>query len=101
MLYDALEPYSASSHTEENEGLMAMLAFIRSGRMVSGRHGAGTVGGMSNDSGKLHIGLGNTDQTTGGGFHLCGHFLTTMERTSLDFNGAEGYWNRELLVRSR
>ena len=70
----------------EHAGLTEMLAFVRCGAAKGEQHG------------KLYIGLGMTDQTTGGGFHLCGHFLTTMERTNLDFNGAEGFWNRELLA---
>ncbi|KAL1527758.1 hypothetical protein AB1Y20_009143 [Prymnesium parvum] len=95
LLYDALDATSASGDAEECARLASMLAFIRCGGFASGRGAAGASG---EQHGKLHIGLGGTDQTTGAGFHLCGHFLTTMERTSLDFNGAEGFWNRELLA---
>jgi len=51
------------------------------------------------EDGRIYIGIGQTDQSTGGGFHLCGGFLPTMERTALDMNDKNcQFWNTALLA---
>ena len=48
--------------------------------------------------GRVYIGIGRTDQTMGGGFHVCGAFLPTMERVTIDLADRDmALWNRELL----
>lgn len=49
--------------------------------------------------GRLYIGIGRTDQTTGCGVHVCGQFLPTMERTAVDLSDRDALlWNKELLT---
>ncbi|KAG9310203.1 hypothetical protein JVU11DRAFT_9845 [Chiua virens] len=50
-----------------------------------------------NEGGRLFIGQ-STNQTTGIGLHISAHFLSTMERGSVDLtNGYVADWNREVL----